>query len=712
MWSITHQHQGKYTYLYASTAFRNEKGKPDNRRKRIGKVEPDTGRTVYDRWFLRLMEAAGTPLRSDPLDMEELPSQMTLRKAAVEVLENVKSYGAYYLLMELSSKIGLMEVLHTVFQGLWQIVFNIACYMVVEGSPMLYCRDWIQSVTNDGIKEVSSQRISELLDRLSEDTRNKFYQEWMNTLRDIGYLALDITSSSSYSQLMLRVENGYNRDKEKLRQVNFCLIMGEDSKLPVYQLAYAGSIKDVSTLVDTLTKIRILWPNLKNMQPKIVMDKGFWSTKNVNHMLQRNNPDTGFSADDTWLFYFLIAVPFTCNFAKDLIRKYSSEVRNVLHAMDFPEGSIRGMHKLLKWPGVEEELHTFLYFNPHKAQLEEDKLYREILLWKEKIERAPKAFQVPKKLQVCFDIQMDPDSKDGLPCKVKILEEGLKEVLLTKGWLIIIGNELSDPREALEIYRKKDVVEKGHESWKNELDLHRLRVENDDRADSKQFLAFISLIMRCAVDKVMKKENLYKDYTMKELFLKLGALKMSTVFGEKLLQPISKAQREIFRKFGIASPDLARSKGYANLDPKPEASHDPAVASPEVSAEKEGKPSSEKKPRKVRSDKGGKHNWKRKEAAPVKEGTVKEPNDGETVAPLQVDEVTAPDVDPNASPNKKKRKTRSDKGKKHNWKVKPSRSSADDYPSEMPEKKRRRTRSDKGKHHHWKKNDQPLPKEA
>lgn len=64
----------------------------------------------------------------------------------------------------------------------------------------------------------------------------------------VSYIALDITSISSYSQLMKSCEWGYNRDHENLPQINLCMLFGEESMLPVYQTAYTGSLKDVTTL--------------------------------------------------------------------------------------------------------------------------------------------------------------------------------------------------------------------------------------------------------------------------------------------------------------------------------------------------------------------------------------------------------------------------------------------------------------------------------
>ena len=73
-----------------------------------------------------------------------------------------------------------------------------------------------------------------------------------------------------------------NRDGENLPQINMCMLMGQASRLPVYHTVYSGSLKDVSTLRTTLAK----FDSVTDGRPVLaVMDKGFFSRKNVTAML-------------------------------------------------------------------------------------------------------------------------------------------------------------------------------------------------------------------------------------------------------------------------------------------------------------------------------------------------------------------------------------------------------------------------------------------
>jgi hypothetical protein len=55
MASIVRQKVGKYTYLYESESYRNEMGKPRNRRVMIGKIDLKTGQPVYKKEYIERM---------------------------------------------------------------------------------------------------------------------------------------------------------------------------------------------------------------------------------------------------------------------------------------------------------------------------------------------------------------------------------------------------------------------------------------------------------------------------------------------------------------------------------------------------------------------------------------------------------------------------------------------------------------------------------
>lgn len=48
---ISKQRRGNTIYVYEVTAYRNEEGKPRNRKKVIGKIDPETGEMIPTREY-------------------------------------------------------------------------------------------------------------------------------------------------------------------------------------------------------------------------------------------------------------------------------------------------------------------------------------------------------------------------------------------------------------------------------------------------------------------------------------------------------------------------------------------------------------------------------------------------------------------------------------------------------------------------------------
>jgi transposase len=106
----------------------------------------------------------------------------------------------------------------------------------------------------------------------------------------------------------------------------------------------------------------------------------------------------------------------------------------------------------------------------------------------------------------------------------------------------------------LSLYREKDVVEKGFLSLKNSLDLGRLRVHKEDSMQNKVFISFIAPILLSHIHKVMLDKGLYKQMTMKKLLMTLTKLRIQEINGARILFPLTKVQKEIYKAFGIEEP--------------------------------------------------------------------------------------------------------------------------------------------------------------
>jgi transposase len=527
MASIVRNKVGKYTYLYESVSYRDSNGKPQTRKISIGKIDPQTGEPIYKPEYLERVR--GTD-KEPVINNVKQYSKDDIKRSIIREL------GVFYLLESISREIGLVDVLKSSLNENWEQVLTLAFYMVATGEPAMYCEDWILTSESLPCGNMSLQNISELLSTITNEQRLAFYSRWGNLRSEHEYVALDITSISSYSELIGDVEWGYNRDKEKLPQVNVCMLFGEKSGLPIFQTTYSGSINDVSTLKSTLQ----LASGLKLDNMSIVMDKGFSRKDNIDAML----------SDEDGI-RFLIPTPLTMNFTKERILGEKLTIDTVDHTIVIGNDVVRGVTKKCAW-NDEHDVYTHIVFNAELAYHLKNKQYGDIAKLKQEAINDPTNPKLANDFKKYLSIRKS--KKEVLGYSVNIKHQVLEEELRYKGSLVLISNHVDNVQTALEIYRAKDVVEKGFLKLKNCLDLGRLRVHSDHRMQNKLFVGFIALIIMAHVHNVMSSNNMYEKFSMKKLIKSLERLRVQYINGERILFPLTKEHKFIFKAFGISEP--------------------------------------------------------------------------------------------------------------------------------------------------------------
>jgi transposase len=119
---------------------------------------------------------------------------------------------------------------------------------------------------------------------------------------------------------------------------------------------------------------------------------------------------------------------------------------------------------------------------------------------------------------------------------------------------VLLSNRVASAKKALELYRAKDVVEKGFWRLKNALDLRRIRVHSQESMQNKIFIGFIAFILLSYMNRIMAQNKMYRDMTMKDMLFILKKLRIQTIADEKILFPVTREQRRIFEAFSVSPP--------------------------------------------------------------------------------------------------------------------------------------------------------------
>lgn len=265
------KHKNGTTYVYENVSYWDKKSKkPKSKRKCIGHLDPEDG-TVQPNG-----RRGGDRKNTAPKPEKELPKCFTY------------SCGVSALLDKVCTDIGLGHILKKIFPNDWDAILTCAYYLVSEGQALSRAEKWSQQAITPYGTVLADQRISELLVRITPELVQGFFSAWMEHNSGDRYYCMDITSISSYSEMNEFISYGYNRDKEKLPQVNLLMVSGHTSRLPLFFRAMPGSIHDVSTMDESLLRLDLVDAKRLHM----VMDKGFYSEDNVDAMYTLNSTVT------------------------------------------------------------------------------------------------------------------------------------------------------------------------------------------------------------------------------------------------------------------------------------------------------------------------------------------------------------------------------------------------------------------------------------
>ena len=506
---------GDVVYVYYITRiYRNEKGKPTNDRISIGKIDPETGMLIPNKNYYEIYT------KNNPLKDNDI--------------ESIKSCGVTFAIDGQFKETGLYDVIKRKFPQNADKIIALAEYMLCEGNVMSYYEDWHDEVYPHNGAKLGSAEISRIFQSIDYKSRMDFFKTWIYARKQSEYIAYDVTSISSYSTGIEALEWGYNRDKESLPQLNFAMYYGQESMLPLYYCVYPGSIPDKTHLEYMLRDNELI--GCKNA--KYVMDRGFFSADNLRYMT-----DAGAR--------FIVSVPNSNSFSKDLIDRYRSEIVN---RSECRLGKDLPYVKSVIREDFGMRLKAHIYYSPSKAADEEEILFADI----EKCENALRQMTETPPRSLRYDRYFKINHKKG--GGIGFIRDATKinTIISRLGFFIIVETDFeASSYDVLMTYRRRDVVEKSFDDLKNELDMKRLHCHNDQTTEGKMFVAFIALIMRSWMQNKLKRYMSTEGISFTAVLKELGKIKyVKTRDGRKLLSPVTKKQRDILNTCGLSIDKL------------------------------------------------------------------------------------------------------------------------------------------------------------
>lgn len=340
------------------------------------------------------------------------------------------------------------------------------------------------------------------------------------------------------------MQYGYNKEHDRLPQLNLALVFGQESNLPFYYRKLAGDIPDSKTIRRLLDELDIL----EYSKVKLVMDRGLYSRDNINSLFQNH-------------VKFLVSVKMSLLFIRKELDAIYDTFRSFEQYNDDHELYYRTVRTTWKYTQnrpnkgdtLEESrrLYIHYYYNIDRAPEDEKNFDRRLITLKQELESGKRDPEHEKLYQQYFIIKTTP--RRGT--QIQVNETNVNQAKRYYGFFALITNETMDAITALELYRNKDVVEKAFGNVKERLNMLRTLVSSEQSLDGKLFVQFVALIYLSYIKKQMQVKGLLKNYTLPSLLDKLDVIECFEQPGRALrVGEMVEKQEQLYHALGVKPP--------------------------------------------------------------------------------------------------------------------------------------------------------------
>jgi transposase len=477
-----------------------------------------------------------------------------MRSASEDVKEKIKKksadvkssfdYGTIFILQSIMEELKFDRYLADLLPSSeMSMVRALAFNRIVRPTAMKNVDSWYEGTSlalESPQVNLTSQRVSELLLRLGESNiPDRFMSQLIEGTGTKNTLIYDITSLSSYSQLINLLEYGYNRDGEPLPQINMSLILDKDKGIPVMYDIFPGSISDVSTLSGTLKKIKA--HGIQNYVA--VMDRGFFSLSNLCELMGNK-------------ISFVMAAKLQLNDLKQLMTEAQKDIDDVRYLHKFNKDPI--FAKPITYNIDSVEVHGYVYYDPKFEQTEKQTLLSRLYDIREELQNVhlkknSNPYIVFKEKARGFGNFFDWQVIDNR-FDVAIKQNAVAQRMNKMGKYILFYSGNFDWMECLSLYRERDEIEKSFKALKNEIDVLPLNTHSEKTTRGFIFIAFLGLIIRSRLMNMMREKGLLGKYSVELLLLQLEKLRKITLAdGQIFVTEMTKKQREILQALDLCA---------------------------------------------------------------------------------------------------------------------------------------------------------------
>lgn len=459
--------------------------------------------------------------------------------------------GAFIVLGKIIKDYKLDEILGMYFKekdlGLF---LDLAVYSIItEDNAGQYYPDYAYNhpLFTQDMKIYSDSTVSDFLYGITSDQSAGFLNEWNGSRnhREKIYISYDSTNKNSQAGDVEIVEYGKPKVDIGFPVFNYAVGYDVNNREPLFYEKYPGSIVDISQLKLMLNKAR----GYGYEKVGFILDRGYFGRQNIEHM-------------DKCGYSFVIMVKGMADLVSSLILEnkgsfenkrtcdmdgfgvYGKTVKRRLYESDSKERYFHIYHSILKEASertrFEENLKTM------KAYMMEHR--------NEEISFGPKYTKY-------YYLHYDKEGKTFL-----MPEENTRATereLDLCGYFVIVTSDRMTAKEALHIYKSRDMSEKTFRGDKTYLGDRSLRTHSAESTSAKIFVEFVAMIIRnkfytCLADE-MKRLNKKPNYmTVPAAIKELEKIEMTRQTDNvyRLDHAVTAVQKKILNAFNLTEKNI------------------------------------------------------------------------------------------------------------------------------------------------------------
>ena len=402
--------------------------------------------------------------------------------------------GAYFVLRKIIEEYNLIELLGGYFEqrdlGLF---LDLAVYSIIaENNAAQYYPDYTYNhpLFTNGMKQYSDSTVSDFLNSVTDDQSIGFLNSWNETRnhREKIYISYDSTNKNCQAGDIEMVEFGHPKVDVGQPVFNYAVAYDTHNQEPLFYEKYPGSLNDISQLQFMLDKA--FGYGYKKIG--FILDRGYFSCENIQYM-------------DKCGYSFVIMVKGMASLVNELVLEHKGtfESKRVNNIYEYGVYGKTVKHRL--YAGDKKERYFHLYHSISKESAEragiENRL-NQMTLYLKKYQNKVKEFGPG--FEKYFNLHYDEKTQAFvLPeerCSV------VERELDLAGYFCIITSEKMSAKEAIELYKSRDTLEKLFRGDKSYLGNKSIRVYSEESARAKIFVEFVAMILRCKMYTKLKEE--------------------------------------------------------------------------------------------------------------------------------------------------------------------------------------------------------------